>query len=192
MRKQSKWKFFLHMIPALLGWAMLMLVIWGIVFLRLDDTSKEHKLVIYADCEIKDARKLMIHLEDMSGISSDSNYIFADADIRKIKLYTTSFFSALSDPLKDGDLFILSEEQLLEVKDALLALSESDADAAYLLYADPAQNRFPLSEYLLYDPSQRYYLCLNKSSIHVGTVDEAALNLYDLLLEIDFETEEIS
>ena len=117
MIKHEKLKNFLSTVPALLGWAALMLVIWGFVFLRLDDVSPERKLIIYTDCDIVNARELMINLEDECGISSDREYVFGENDIRKIKLYTTSFFSALSDPLGDGDLFIISETVVKDLED---------------------------------------------------------------------------
>ena len=191
MRKNTKLKFYLGMIPALLGWAALMLVLWGFVFLRLDDTSADHKLVIYADCDIADARELMIQLEDTCGITSESKYAFGDAEIRKIKLFSTSFFSALSDPLKDGDLFIITEEHLGELKDSFAPLSDGvlGAENIYegigILFADPETEHFPFDHYFLYDQTQRYYLCLNAKSLHVGNQDGAALALASIFLNSD-------
>ena len=184
-------KHFLRLLPALLGWAALMLVLWGLIFLRLDDAPPANKLVIYTDCEIANARELMIRLEDACGIGTKAGCVFVPAEIKKIKLYTTSFFSALSSPLKDGDLFILSEEKFREIAGEYALLTGDDfdkekiAENTGLLYVDPESGCFPLSEHFLYDPAQRYYICVNARSAHSCETDSAAFTLMRILLTMN-------
>ena len=195
MIKHEKLKNFLSTVPALLGWAALMLVIWGFVFLRLDDVSPERKLIIYTDCDIVNARELMINLEDECGISSDREYVFGENDIRKIKLYTTSFFSALSDPLGDGDLFIISETVLKDLEDEFVSLPEELLTSSErfgnkgILFFDPVSDDLRGTEYFLYDASERYYLCFNAKSQHAGSRDSAAFRLAEVLLNMNWNEE---
>lgn len=190
MPKRGRLGHFFDLVPALLGWAALMLVLWGFVFLRLDDAKPENKLVIYAACDVTDARELMIKLEDLSGTGTDDS-LFGSAPIRKIKLYTTSFFSALSDPLKDGDIFIVSEEMLSDLGEAFAALPPGENDdkdkteVKGILFFDAAKGERRLEKYFLFDESKRYYLCFSAKSLHAGDRDTAAFTLADLLLNLD-------
>ena len=190
MSERGRIKRFLNLVPALLGWAALMLVLWGFIFLRLDDAPPENRLVIYAECDVSGARDLMVQLEDAWTAHGDEG-AFAGTQIRKIKLYTTSFFSVLSDPLKDGDLFIVSEEALRELGDKIAPLPtgrfegvETLENRAILFY--DASRDVPRGEKLfLYDADKRYYLCFSADSFHAGARDEAAYGLAEILLNMD-------
>ena len=190
MRKHSRLRFFLNMIPDMLGWAALMLLLWGFVFLRLDDAAPAHKLVIYADCEVADPRGLMADLEDSFAEAADEEGS-GSTDIRKIKLYSGSYISMGASPLEESDLFILSEAHLSELKERLLVLPEGrfeedryTEDCTSLLLGE-GDSKMPLGSHLLYDAEQRYYLCFSKESMHAGPADESAFALAHIILNAD-------
>ena len=131
MNKRERLRFLLRMIPALLGWAALMLLIWVFVFLRLDDADGAHKLVIYTDAYVFDARGAMIALEDESGISGDKPYVFQEDGLQKIKLHPSTYRSMGGSIFQDGDIFIISEESLTQTDKALFAVIPTQAFEGY-------------------------------------------------------------
>ena len=190
MPERGRIKRFLNLVPALLGWAALMLVLWGFIFLRLDDAPPENRLVIYAECDVSGARDLMVQLEDAWAAHGDES-AFAGTQIRKIKLYTTSFFSVLSDPLKDGDLFIVSEEALRELGDKIAPLPTGRFEEMEtlenrgILFYDASRDVRRGEKHFLYNEDRRYYLCFSADSLHAGVRDESAYVLAEILLNTD-------
>ena len=192
MRKYSKLRFVLNMIPAMLGWAALMLAVWGLIFMRLDDAPSAKKLVIYTDCTLTDSRRAIIALEDACGVSGSSPGIFDDADICKIKLRPTSYSIMGESPALDGDIFIISESRLDEVKEYFSPLPDEIASsfevysiegvAIGALIGDPNAGRYFYEDTLHYEKGERYYLCFGINSRHTGADDSAAYALAEYML----------
>ncbi len=193
MRKYNGLRRVLRSVPALLAWAMLVLVIWGFVFLRLTDTDTEHKLVVYFDCELKDATALMLDMEEQMGVGGKLPYAFSErSDIRMIKARPFTY-NMMGDSLDgDGDLFVVAEGDMEVYSDWFEPLPNEltggralylvDGAALGVCVGEPATGVYLFKEIVDYDLTQRYYLCLCVNSVHAGDADKAALELAETLL----------
>ena len=199
MRKYSVFRRVLRQIPALLAWMMVCLIGWGFVFLQINDTTQEHKLVVYFDCQLKDATKLMLRLEKESGVGS-KNKNGLSGDIRKIKArpfdYNQMGFSGegIED---DGDIFIVAESDMEAYAVCFSSLPEEfrldshvyelNGVPVGIKLCDAEVGAYYAADFLYYDLQQSYYLCYGTNSSHAGKTDTAAYELAKIMLGMNDE-----
>ena len=87
--------------PAAVLWAMAAVIGTGFVFSLRTETDPEHKIVIFADCEIRNAAGLAEQLE--KGL---------DGAVRMVKIHPFSYVMFDGEQLKSGDLFLVPDSRL--------------------------------------------------------------------------------
>ena len=167
---RALWQFFL---PALVT-AMMAVLLTGFVFTRITDTDPENKLVICADCEVRNAPELAEKLEKA-----------LNSAVRMVKVHPFSYTMFNSDGLRQADLFLVPDSHREEYRDWF-------TDEGGLPAFDPASGSAAAKEYFLYTPEgsapEPYRLYTGGSSVHLE--DGLARKAAEILLSISAEKEE--
>ena len=157
-------RFFL---PAVL-WAMLAVLFTGFVFNQITDTAPANKIVIYADCEVRNAPQLAEKLEKA-----------LDGQIRMVKIHPFAYAMFDSARLKQADLYIVPDSHITEYREWFLPKE------GLTLY-DPASGQETAGAYFLYVPeggtSEPFRLYPGRDSVHLE--DGLARRAAELLVSI--------
>ncbi len=168
---RALWRFFL---PALVV-SMVAVLLTGFIFTRITDTNPENKLVIYADCEVRNTPELAEKLEKALG-----------GAVRMVKVHPFSYAMFNSDGLRQADLFLVPDSHREEYRKWF---TEEEGLPAF----DPASGSAAAEEYFLYTPEgsvpEPYRLYTGASSVHLE--DGLARKAAELLLSLETEKEEI-
>ena len=174
-------------IPFIL-WTMAVVIIGGFIFSRITDTDPQHKIVIYADCEIRGSAELADLLEQQ-----------LDDPIRMVKIRPFTYDMMFgSSEIQNGDLYIVSAAKAEGLRGWFVPLPENMRDMDNLLvmegipYGIPVYSRetrdYTAAAYFDYDPRETYYLVFSAASTHLagndGATDNRAAEAADALLEI--------
>ena len=163
-------RFFL---PAAL-WAMLAVVFTGFVFNQITDAAPADKIVIYADCEVRNAPELAEKLEKA-----------LDGKIRMVKIHPFTYAMFDSVRLKHADLYIVPDSRKAEYQEWFLP------EEGLTVY-DPSTGQETASSYFMYardgNLPEPYRLYPGSGSVHLedGLAREAA----ELLLSLSLKQEE--
>lgn len=157
-------RFFL---PAVL-WAMLALLFTGFVFNQITDTVPANKIVIYADCELRNAPKLAEKLEKA-----------LDGQVRMVKIHPFAYAMFDSARLKQADLYIVPDSHKTEYQEWFLP------EEGLVLY-DPASGQETAGAWFLYVPEggtpEPFRLYSGSHSVHLE--DGLARRAAELLVSI--------
>ena len=173
-------------IPFIL-WTMGVVIIGGFVFTRITDTDAQHKIVIYADCDIRDGAKLADLLEQQLG-----------DPIRMVKVRPFTYDLFGSAGIQKADLYIVSAPKAEELRSWFAPLPEEMRNGGNLLILDGEVYGIPVYSpdttagaaraYLDYGRRETYYLVLSAASLHLegneGATDNRAAEAAAALLEI--------
>ena len=155
---------FLRLLPALLTWALVCVMLWGWIFSLLTNAPASKKLIVYIDAPTRNTRELAGKLEDS----------FPRSRIRFIEVRSFSYSMMGDSPASDGDIFIVSSENISEYADWF-------SGTAGELFVSAGSADVPLSSYVVYSEGADYLLFYSVSSVHTGDVDSSAFELADLL-----------
>ncbi len=173
-------------IPFIL-WTMAVVIIGGFIFSRITDTDPRHKIVIYADCDIRNGAELADLLERQLG---------DPIRMVKVRSFTYDLFSTAG--IEKADLYIVSASKAVDLRSWFAPLPENLQDREGLLmlggkpcgipvYAPDAAEG-AIREYLDYDHRETYYLVFSAASQHYsgneGSADDRAADAAAALLEI--------
>lgn len=173
-------------IPYIL-WTMAVVIIGGFIFSRITDTDPQHKIVIYADCDIRNGAELADLLERQLG---------DPIRMVKVRSFTHDLFG--STEIQDADLYIVSASKAERLRPWFRPLPDDFRDRENLLMLDGEPYGIPvydpdsadgaLCAYLDYAYRGTYYLVFSASSLHLsgneGSVDNRAADAAAALLEI--------
>ena len=155
------------LLPAVL-WTMLAMLFTGFIFNRITDTSAENKIVIYADCEIRNAPELAEKLEKA-----------LNGQVRMVKIHPFSY--AMFDPvrLKQADLYIVPDSHKPDYQEWFLP------EEGPVMY-DPVSGTEIAGSCFLYAPEgvspEPFRLYTGSSSVHLE--DGLAAQAAELLIVI--------
>ena len=142
-------RFFL---PAVL-WGMMAVLLTGFVFNQITDTTPANKIVLYADCEVRNAPELAEKLEKELG-----------GAVRMVKIHPFTYAMFDSARLKQADLFIIPDSHRAEYGEWL---SEEEAVTVF----DPSSGTAAAPEVFLYAPegapAEVFRLYQGKDSVHL-------------------------
>jgi len=147
------------LLPAVL-WAMLAVVFTGFVFNQITDAPPKDRIVIWADCELRNAPALAEQLEKE-----------LDGKIRMVKIHPFTYAMFDSARLKQADLYIVPDSRRAEYREWFLP------EEGVTVY-DPAAGISVASDVFLY-ADEPYRLYIGGSSVHLedGLAREAAEQL---------------
>ena len=173
-------------------WLLISAVLWGFVFTRITDTSKQKKVTIYTDAPAVSEITLAAKLEEE-----------LPEGIKMVKVRHFTYAAFNSDEPKEADILILSESSVKEHIDMLspigLEPKEGDLVIDGALYGirvfDLDSGRGAAKDFFTYtyivseSENENYYLCFNKDSLHIGdwngSADDAAFVIDERLLTLD-------
>lgn len=165
-------RFFL---PAVL-WAMLAVLFTGFVFNQITDTAPENKLVIFADCRLRNAPELAEKLEKA-----------LDGEVRMVSIHPFSYAMFDSSRIRTADLYIVPDSRREEYQEWLIP------EESLVLY-DPAAGPEPADSYFLFDSegggTGPFRLYTGSGSVHLedGLARRAARLLLSLIGSVKEET----
>ena len=147
---------------------MMAVLVTGFIFTRITDTDPKHKLVLYADCELRNATELAEKLEKA-----------LNGSVRMVKVHPFSYALFDSVRLKQADLYLVPDSHREEYGEWF------SADSGLLMF-DPVSGLAVAEEYFLYNPEQRaaetYRLYTGISSVHLE--DGLARQAAELLISL--------
>ena len=152
-QKPSRWKAFTRgfgrfLLPAVL-WTLTALVFTGFVFNQITDTAPKNKIVIYADCEIRNAPELAERLEKELG-----------GAVRMVKIHPFSYAMFDTARLKQADLYIVPDSREE-------TYCEWFAGEDALTVRDPAAGTAAAADHFLYEPEETYRIRTGSASVHL-------------------------
>ena len=173
-------------IPYIL-WTMAVVIIGGFIFSRITDTDPAHKIVIYADCEIRNNAELADRLERQ-----------LSEPIRMVKVRPFTYDMFGSTEIQSGDLYIVSLTKAEDLRAWFVPLPEELRDEENLLILDGVPYGIPVysretrdyiaTTYLDYEPGETYYLVFSAASSHLagndGATDNRTMEAAAALLEM--------
>ena len=173
-------------IPFIL-WTMAVVIVGGFIFTRIMDTDAGHKIVIYADCEVRNGPELADRLERQLG-----------DPVRMVKVRPFTYDMFGSTEIQEGDLYIVSAGKAEDLRAWFVPLPEDMRAGENMLVLDgvpygvPAYCRETWDEaagaYFDYEPKETYYLVFSAASLHLegneGATDNRAAEAAKMLLEI--------
>ena len=158
------------LLPGVL-WAMMAVLFTGFVFNQITDTAPAGKIVLYADCEVRNAPELAERLEKA-----------LNGKVKMVKIHPFSYALFDSARLKQADLFIIPDSRKAEYGEWL---SPEEGIPVY----DPTSGTEIAGVYFLYTPAggtpEPYRLYTGGSSVHLE--DGLARQTADLLLAVTTE-----
>lgn len=171
----------LAQIPLYVVFVLFSTIIVGWFFGFATDTSREKKIVLFADVQTMNETGLALKLEENKpdGIKMIRCHVFGYA------VFDTS-------QLENADLYIVKAsevekyaESFLEIDDDALASRYYRGKQGIKVY-DAASGKGLLTDYVVY-PNEDCYLFFGAGSLHTGgenAVDRAALEIVDLLMTL--------
>ena len=142
-------RFFL---PAVI-WTMMAVLLTGFIFNQITDTAPKYKLVLYADCEIRNAPELAEKMEKA-----------LEGAVRMVKIHPFTYAMFDSTRMKQADLFIIPDSRKAEYQEWLAG------EEGFPVF-DPASGMSVASSYFLYHPAgsepETYRLYPGGRSVHL-------------------------
>ena len=173
-RRRGFLRHLFSLLPALVLWTMLVLVFGGFIFNQITDTTPENKIVLYADCEIRNAPELAETLEKE-----------LDGTVRMVKIHPFTYAMFDTARISQGDLYLVPDSHRAEYRKWFAQ------DEGRTMY-DPAGDTAVAEAYFLYVPEgaspEMYRLYLGSGSVHLE--DGLAARAAELLLNLKTEKEE--
>ena len=152
------------LLPALF-WAALAMIFTGFVFNLVTDAAPEDKIVLYADCDVRNAPELAEKLEQALG-----------GAVRMVKIHPFSYALFDSVRLKHADLYLIPDSHLPDYRDWLSPEEGVPVDGS------------AAGETFLLDPAETYRLYTGADSVHLE--DGLARRAADLLLSLTDDAKE--
>ena len=182
----SKWRQFARQIPLLIIWLMASALIWGFVFTRITDTSRENKIVIFVDAETPGAAELEMKLN-----------AWAREDIRMVQVRPFSYAMLDGSVISNADLYIVKTSDLNTYQDwfrpypddfkSIMPAWEQDGICLAQMLSSPLLSHDPYRNHIRFEGTEPYWLCFGANSIHLagneGAVDDEAAYFARVLLE---------
>ena len=180
-RKKLFRRFFPTLFPLWVLWAMVALLAVGFIINQITDTDPRHKIVIFADAELRDAPALAASLEkDLP------------EPIRMVKLHPFSYAMFNSETLRNADLYLVSSSRVSEYREWFAPLPEElksledPLQPEGIRVYDPQTALSVHGDTVLYSASTQnpeiYWLFLGKNSPHLSEEDSSALRCAELFL----------
>ena len=159
-------------------WALISLVFWSWVVVRVTDTIPARKVVLYADLPALDGEGLELKLEeDMP------------EGIRFVKAHAFEYAMFNQQAVLKGDLFLVSDRFVDEFIESFVPIDpaafpgasfyEKDGVAYGVCVYDEAAGLCTAGDYVTYLAGERCYLFFNAESMHLGawngSSDDAAI-----------------
>ena len=184
MKKRRR---FFSLLPALVLWMMASVLVWGFVFTRITDTSREKKITLCVDAPVRDETGLAVRLEEGKG-----------ENIRMVKARAFTYAMFDTSELMNADLFIVPLSHAETYRDWFGPLPEDMRDAAPclawdgtplgLLIYDAQTGAGAARAYIDYPGAEDYYLFFGAASLHAAgrenAVDNEAVSAARRLMEI--------
>ena len=169
------------MIPLFVLWAMAVVILGGFVFNLITDTDSGHKIVIYADCDVRNGAELADRLERQL---SDP--------IRMVKIHPFDYEMFETGGIRNADLYIIPAFRADELSMLFVPLPEEMREGEDLLTIGDEPYGIPIcgaaSAYFAYDPAETYYLVFSAASLHLsgngGASDNRAAEAAEALLSV--------
>lgn len=155
-------------------WAMGVVIIGGFIFTRITDTDPKHKIVIYADCDLRDGAGLADLLEQR-----------LEDPVRKVQVRPFTYDLFGSSEIEKADLYIVSAEKAAGLRDWFAPLPEELRNREDLLTLRGEPCGIPVfgpgaetaaGAYLDYEPRKTYYLFFSAASLHYSANGDAEDN----------------
>ena len=144
----------LSLFPALVLWVMAVLMFGGFVFNQITDTAPRNKIVVYADCELRNAPELAEKLEQA-----------LDGKVRMVKIHPFSYAMFDTARISRGDLYLVPDSHREEYRDWF-----APGEEGTVLF-DPAAGVAAAEAYFLYVPEggvpETYRLYTGGASVHL-------------------------
>ncbi len=177
-------------------WALILSILWCLVYSRVGDRPAEKKVVFYSGAYACNGAELAHELEDRG----------LPEGIEMVQVRGASY--DLFGFNKDGDLYLVREPDLLAMLEAVpdrlaaIELPEGMEGFAWegkllgIRVFDPGTQKGPAMSYIQYTPlpdpeTEAYYLCFDAASLHLksneNAIDNAAWELAMEFLEMDHE-----
>lgn len=163
------------MVPPFVLWAMAVVILGGFVFNLITDTDSGHKIVIYADCDVRNGAELADRLERQL---SDP--------IRMVKVHPFDYEMFGTGGIQTADMYIIPASRAEELSGSLVPLPEEMREEEDLLMISDEPYGIPVyrpdipdgaaSTYFTYDSSEAYYLVFSAASLHLSGNEEATDN----------------
>ncbi len=181
----SNFRRFIRQIPLMIIWLMASVLIWGFVFTRITDTTRDRKITIFVDAEIRNAEVLETKLESHKR-----------GRIRMVQVRPFHYAMLDSTVLTNADIYLVSGSHMSEYRDwfapwpdsaeAVMPAWEEDGVCYGRLISSPILDYDPIRNDLLIPGSDDvFFLCFGKNSIHLeglpGAVDNEAVYYAGLL-----------
>ena len=155
-------------------WLLISAVFWAWVFTFVTDTTREKKIVLYADVPSISDRSLAIELEKE-----------LPDGIQMVQVHPFSYAAFDTEAVKLADLYILPEREMHEYAEQLCVIPET-GQRGTLLHEPDGFSR--LDAYCIYEAGERYFLCYNIRSVHLGawnaSEDDAACVIAQRILQM--------
>ena len=175
------------MVPPFILWAMAVVILGGFVFNLITDTDSGHKIVIYADCDVRNGAELADRLERQ-----------LPDPVRMVKVHPFDYEMFGTGGIQTADLYIIPASRAEELSGSFVPLPEEMREEEGLLMIGDEPYGIPVyrpdipdgvaSAYFSYDPSESYYLVFSASSLHLsgneGATDNRAAEAAALLLDM--------
>ena len=187
----SRRKRFFFLIPALILWLMASVLVWGFVFTRSTDTSREKKITLCVDAPVKDETGFAVKLEEGRG-----------EGIRMVKVRPFTYAMFDGSELTNADLFVvpLSHAETYrawfrplpeEMRETSPCLKLEGTPYGLLIY-DAQTGQGAAESYIVYarpgEEEENYYLIFGALSLHTpaneNAVDSEAVSAARRLLQI--------
>lgn len=174
-RIRTAWRRVSLMIIPFILWTMAVVILGGFVFSLVTDTDAEHKIMIYADCDVRDSAGLADMLERK----------LADP-IRMVKVRPFDYDLFGIADIRKADMYIVTAAKAESLRSWLVPLPEAFRDEEDLLILDGEPYGIPVcrpdsadrvaASFFAYDSAETYYLVFSAASLHLSGNDGAADN----------------
>ena len=175
-RGRRVWRAACRFFPAAVIWGMMAALLTGFVFNQITDTDPTHKIVIYADCGIRNAAELAEKLEH--GLNGA---------VRMVKVHPFAYALFGTEALKHADLYIVPDSRKQDYAEWFEALPGTPPEG--ITVCDPESGSAVAGAYLTYasDNGKRelYRLYFGSGSAH--REDGLALRAAELLMAVGEE-----
>ncbi len=155
-------------------WALISAIFWAWIFTLVTDTTRDKKVVLYADVPALSDRSLAIELEKE-----------LPDGIKMVQIHAFSYAAFDTEAVNLADLYILTESEMDEYAEQLCVIPETGT-RGILLHEPGGFSR--LDAYCTYEAGERYFLCYNIRSVHLGawntSEDDAALVIAERILQM--------
>ena len=164
-----------YLLPLFIVWMLLVIVIGGFVFSRLTEAKPKNKLVIYADCEVRQSAELADRLEKE-----------LEDPIHLVQVRSFDYAMFQESGINGADIYIVPASRAAEYREAFAPLPEEMTEEAECLLLDGVPCGVPFhapeagsrcaAEYFLYEDGEEYYLFFGSNAPHLDSNDDAVDN----------------